>query len=274
MRRAVAAAAMAAIAVAARAVPAGAVDVTMFSAAEIKAAQDDPRKYTLDEDSVKLEQLGPAVNPSDIVPLPPPPSGGPTPGQNPVVVINDIINIAQRLWAIVEANRPVADVSNNYATAMPRGLEHWTQLTGWTPPRGVVYRFTAKNLYGMNMVDVRYSVQRTYGGTFRGKGKYLTAVTVLPLEVNVGSGYRFDLSAQVPDTSVVNVGTEDDPVAAMTPVLTWRVRTVLKDSQGRNMFYVTGAGLFSEVDRRATQGLAGHVTRVADRLEKELESTP
>jgi hypothetical protein len=245
-----------------------------FSKAELRRAQEDPRRYTLDESSVRIEDLGPALNPSDI--LPPPPGGG-----NPDVIprLNDILNLGQRLWAIVEANRPVVDVGNSYASALPGGLERWTDLTGWSPPKGVIYRLTAKNLYGMSMVDVRFSVQRTYGGSFHGKGKYLTAVTVLPLSVDVGSGYRFDLGAAVPDSSVVNVGTPEDPIAAMTPVLTWRVRTVLKDSQGRAMYYVRGDGAFSEVDRPGAPALAdaaarGLVAKVAESLGRELQSGP
>jgi hypothetical protein len=265
MRRAVSAAALAACAVAVS-LPAAA-QMETFSLEEIRAAQEDPKKYTLDEGSLLVESLGPAMNPADI--LPPPPGGG---GRDVIPVLNDILNLAQRLWAIVEANRPVVDVQNSYASAMPRGLEHWTQLTGWSPPKGQIYRLTAKNLYGMKMVDVQFSVQRTYGGSFRGKGKYLTAVTVLPLSVEVGSGYRFDLNAAVPDSSVVNVGTEEDPIAAMSPVLSWRVRTVIKDSQGRSMFHVRGDGQFSQVDRpSATRTLGAKVAQV---LERELQSGP
>lgn len=261
MRRVVAAAALAACH-ALSAVPAAA----QFSPEELRKAQQDPKRYTLDESSLLIENLGPAMNPQDI--LPPPPGGG---GQDVIPVLNDILNLAQRLWAIVEANRPVVDVSNSYASALPRGLEHWTQLTGWSPPKGTLYRLTAKNLYGMKMVDVQFSVQRTYGGGFKGKGKYLTAVTVLPLSVDVGSGYRFDMSCAVPDTSIVNAGSEEEPVAAMTPVLNWRIRTALKDSQGRAMYYLRGDGLFSEVDRPATRGLAAKVESV---LERELQSGP
>lgn len=264
MRRAVVAAALAAVAVSVSR-PA----VAQFTKEELRKAQQDPRAYTLDEDSVKIENLGAVTTPAES--LPPPVGGG---GADVIPVLNDILNLAQRLWTIIEANRPVVDVQNSYASALPRGLEHWSQLTGWTPPKGVLYRLTAKNLYGMKMVDVQYSVQRTYGGGYKGKGKYLTAVTVLPLEVNVGSGYRFDLSASVPDSSIINVGTEEDPIAAMSPVLTWRIRTVLKDSQGRSMYHVRGDGRFSEVDRSATQGLAAHVKRVAERVKRELESTP
>lgn len=228
---------------------------TPFSAAEIRAAATDPQRYTLDEATLSIERLGPSVSPTEIPP--PPPAGG----EGALPALGEIINIGRQLWAVIEANRPVVDVRTAYATALPKGLAHWSDLTGWQPPKGDVYRMTAKNVYGMTMVDVKFQVLRTTGGSYQGKGRYLTAVAVEPLLVEVGSGYRFDLTAAVPDTSVVNVGTSDDPVAAMMPVLTWRVRTVLKDSTGKSLYYVSGDGAFREVGGPFKRGFEDKVAR-------------
>ena len=256
MRRAVTATVLAAC----LAVPAAA-QMETFSVDEIKAAQADPGKYTLDETSLQIENLGPVMTPTEI--LPPPPSGG----DNVIPILHEILNLGQRLWAIIEANRPVVDVQNTYASALPKGLEHWGDLEGWQIPKGTAYRLTAKNMYGMTMVDVKYQVLRTYGGSYKGKGKYLTAVTVEPLGVDVLSGYRFNLTAAVPDTSVVNVGTTENPVAAMMPTLTWRIRTVIKDSTGKSVYYVAGDGSMREVGGPFKRDSLG---AVAQSLSKEL----
>ncbi len=258
MRRAVFAAALAAV----TAVPAAAAQMHMFSDAEIKAAQADPDKYTVDETSIKIENLGPAVGPTDI--LPPPPSGG----QDVIPVLNEILNLGQRLWAIIEANRPVVDVQNTYASALPKGLAHWGDLGGWELPKGTVYHLTANNVYGMKMINVKFTILRTTGGSYNGKGKYLTAVTVEPLLVEIGSGYRLDLTASVPDSSITNVGTTADPVAAMMPTLTWRIRTVIKDTQGKGLYYVTGDGQFRELAGPFSRASLG---TVAQSLAKELD---
>ena len=71
------------------------------------------------------------------------------------------------------------------AVALPAGLTHWDSLSGWKPPKGTVYGFYAKNLYGMKVIDVEYQVLRTYGGSYKGKGRYLTGVTIEPLLVSV-----------------------------------------------------------------------------------------
>lgn len=256
MRRAVTATVLAAC----LAVPAAA-QMHTFSAEEIKAAKADPDKYTVDEASIQLESLGPVVSPTDI--LPPPPSGG----QDVIPVLNEILNLGQRLWAIIEANRPVVDVQNTYASALPKGLAHWGDLGGWELPKGTAYQLTANNMYGMKMINVKFTILRTTGGSYNGKGKYLTAVTVEPLLVEVGSGYRLDLTASVPDSSITNVGTTADPVAAMMPTLTWRIRTVIKDSQGKGLYYVTGDGKFRELAGPFKRDSLGGVARS---LSKEL----
>ncbi|MDX6769958.1 MAG: hypothetical protein SF051_10530 [Elusimicrobiota bacterium] len=275
MRRAVAAAALAACAVIRAAVPAAA-QMESFSDEEIQAARQDPDKYTIDEGSLAIENLGPTVNPRGGGPLLPPPPTPPAPGGGlrPVLGdISEIIRVGREIWSIVEANRPQVDVSNEYWSAVPRGLESWTDLEGWDAPKGTTYRLTAKNLYGMTMVDVTFSVLRRTGGSYRDasdrvRGEFLTGVTVEPLSVTVGPGYRLDLTAHMDPQSIGNVGTRENPIASMTPRVSWRIRTVIKDSQGRSLYYLTGDGQFRE--------LAGPFRRdslgpVAQSLDKELE---
>lgn len=212
-----------------------------FTPKEIDAAKKDPAKFTIDERTILIEDLGPAVH---ITEMPSPPRSG---GEDPILILDQIINIGQKIWAIIEKNKPVVDVRNSYATALPKGSTHWNDLTGWSAPKGKVYKLTAKNTYGQTMVTAKWQVIRTYGGSHEGKGKYLTAVTVEPLQVDVLWGYKFTLVAEVPDTSIVNVGTKADPVAAMTATLKWRIETVVKDSQGKGLYYLQGDGLFQEL---------------------------
>ena len=214
---------------------------SQFTTKEYQAAQKDPDAFTLDESSLRIENLGPTVSPTEI----PSPTGGG--GQDPTVVLDQIINIGQKIWKIIVDNKPVVDVRNQYATALPKGATHWDSMGGWQPPKGVIYGLTAKNAYGITVINVRYQVLRTYGGTYKGKGKYLTAVTVEPLLVEVAWGYHYTMEAAVPDTSIVNVGTTENPVAAMMAQLAWRIQTPVKDSQGKGLYFLQGNGLFKEI---------------------------
>ena len=83
-----------------------------FSTQEMKAAQKDPGAFTIDESSIKIQDLGPTVKPADIPPPTTEPGGG-----NPLPVLNEIINTGLKIWKIIADNHPVVDVRTQYATA-------------------------------------------------------------------------------------------------------------------------------------------------------------
>lgn len=242
-------------------------DVTEFSREEVEAAQKDPDAFTLDASSVRLLRLAelppaPPLPPGPIPPGPFPPGPLPPGGINP----GDIINIGKIIWEIIEANRPVVDVRQSYAAAVPKGITHWTELSGWNPPELSVYELTADNKRGGKAVQVRFQVMRTAGGNYRGKGKYLTGVTVEPIMISVSSGYKFYLEAFVPPETVANRGSQEDPIAGMVAVLRWTIKTVAKETRGSRQFYLQGDGLFKEIT--ANPGvLSGNVQAALGQLE-------
>jgi len=235
-----------------------------FSILETQAAQEDPQAYTLDEGSVRIQNLGPAAKSDGTMRVLDIGDGG----ADPFVIIDKIINLGQKIWSIIEANKPVVNIQTQYGTATPQGITHWSQLAGWKPPEGTVYGFSAKNAYGIKVVDVKYQVLRTYGGSYNGKGKYLTAVTIQPLTVDVLWGYKFNLSVEIPDSSIVNVGTAQDPVAAMQPLVKWTIATAIKSSDGRSTYYVQGDGLFKELGGPFAQNYQDGVAKAIDNAVK------
>ena len=239
-----------------------------FSKSEVDAARKDPKAFTIDETTIEIVKVGPSVSPQDIAS---PPSGG----EDPTVILDSIINIGQKIWKIVVDNKPVVDVKTQYATALPEGVKGWGSMAGWSRPKGTIYELVAKNAYGGQVVRLRYQVLRTSGGTYKGTGKYLTAVTVEPLLLEVAWGYKVNVENSVPDSSVVNVGTSEAPVAAMIAQLAWRVSTPIKDSQGKGIYYLQGDGVFQEIGgpfkRDDVEGLKA---RIAKTMEGKLSYGP
>ena len=236
---------------------------SQFHPDELKAAQKDPKMYTIDETTIHISKVGPTVTPSEI----PSPGGG---GVGEVLpVLDQIINIGQKIWKIIADNKPVVDVKTQYATALPKGSTGWQDIGGWHPPVGTIYELSAKNAYGMQMIHLRYQVLRTYGGSYQGKGKYLTAVTVEPLLVEVVWGYHLSMDASVPDSSIVNVGTSQDPVAGMMATLNWHISTVIKDSQGQGLYFLQGDGAYKEIGGPfSSESLGKAKAKVASASEK------
>ncbi|MCG2726908.1 MAG: hypothetical protein L6420_11780, partial [Elusimicrobia bacterium] len=232
----------------------------------------DEKYYTIDKSSIKLEPLeekGGSLYHGPDIPLdegtdnnafPSNPSfpelpGGPAinPPMNGSAVdehlgtIDKIVNLMEKAFGIIEKNKPVVNITTNYANAVPYGTSHWTQLQGWSKPGTRKYAFSMKNLYGGEVVKVIYQVHWTYGGNLAGKGKFLTGVTVEPIRITAGWGYTVDLTAAVPDSTVANVGTSEDPIASMQVQLNWRISTITKVVNEKAIYYIQGDGFMQEL---------------------------
>ncbi|MCX7641631.1 MAG: hypothetical protein N2Z20_03250 [Elusimicrobiales bacterium] len=234
-----------------------------------KDVRNDKKYFTITDVKISiLEETG--INKGGGIPLNPvpPPSQLPKPpelpqsplpnsGSDPSQILNNvnsvidtldkIVNLAQKIWDIIEKNQPVVNISVNYANAIPYGLQHWTQLQGWSKPKTLKYSFVAKNGYGAEVVKVVYQVHATYGGNYQGKGKFLTGVTVEPISVETAWGYKVSLVAEVPDSTIANVGTHEDPIASMKVHLRWKIHTMIKDLQQQAIYYVDGTGKIEEI---------------------------
>lgn len=233
----------------------------------------DEKYFTIGEvkvellEDVKLDGINRSISSSTVpspaeLPKPPEPTQPPSPPQLPQPVdisqtlnninavldtIDRIVNLAEKIWSIIERNQPVAEINVKYANAVPYGIQHWTQLQGWSKPKTVKYSFVAKNAYGMRVVKVVYQVHFTYGGNYQGKGKFLTGVTAEPISVETAWGYKVSLTAEVPDSTIANVGTHDDPIASMQLQLKWKIHTVIKDLEQKAIYYLDGTGKIKEI---------------------------
>ena len=164
-----------------------------------------------------------------------------------LVSVDDIMNVGRKIWKIVQDNKPVLNINTLYATAYPSGITSAKQLGGWSKPKVYTYGFYAANMFGGTMIDCTYKVTFTYNGNYNGTGKYLTAVGVIPTVTTVAWGYTFEMKASVPDSTIANVGTYANPVAAMQLKLSWKMHTVLKEVDGASVYYVQGDGYYEEI---------------------------
>jgi hypothetical protein len=230
----------------------------------------DDKYFTIDPASIMIEEVdikGGTIQPGQTpvpapnqLPTPPAPSVPPGLDVPPVpgipgtgtgddifVILEKIINLGEKIFSIIEKNKPVVDIKVTYANAIPYGITHWTQLAGWQKPNTQAYVFSMKNGYGTEVVKVKYQVHLTSGGAFKSKGKFLTGVTVEPISVTAAWGYTVNLVAEVPDSTIANVGTDEDPIASMQVQLKWKVATVLKEIDEKAIYYVQGDGLIEQI---------------------------
>ena len=174
---------------------------------------------------------------------------------------------------IIDKNKAVVNINVTYAAAVPFGTTHWTQLQGWSKPATKKYSFSAKNILGNESLKVIYQVHWTYGGNFQGKGKFLTGVTIEPLDVSVPWSYTVDLKAEVPDSTIANVGTSEDPVASMQVQLKWSIKPTFGHAVSQKViYYVQGDGLIQEIGAPFTKGTEEKSGRKAGELQQKFEN--
>ncbi|MBU2575444.1 MAG: hypothetical protein KKH28_15360 [Elusimicrobia bacterium] len=237
-------------------------DHCVFDQYEIQTAPKYPEYFTINPDSIKIT-IQEVTEEKDMSYL------GPERADtgDTLVIIDQIVNIASKIWQIIKQNAPVSHINVKYASAVPEGITAWNQLAEWKKPKTYVYGFYAENIYGLTMVNVKYKVIYSYGGKYKGKGYYLTGVTVTPSVVNVGWGCRFSLGASVPDSTITNIGTATNPVAALQLKMTWKISTVTKDTTGTSVYYIQGDGYFEEIASPFT-------AKAAPRLEEFSSAQP
>ena len=211
------------------------------SAADITA---DPRYFAVDENSVTIEEIKGEAAPAAPLLLP----AAPQKGVGDIIgTLDSIVNLMDKIWTLIQKNQPVVEVNTKYANAVPFGTTHWSQLQGWSKPATRKYSFSMKNGFGSEVVKVAYQVHYVHSGNFQGKGKFLTGVTIEPINITTAWGYKVSLASEVPDSTVANVGTHEDPVASMQVQLRWTVHTSVKDITSKAIYYVQGDGTMQEI---------------------------
>lgn len=162
--------------------------------------------------------------------------------------LDTIISMGKKIYAIVEQGKPVVTREDAVWKLLPKvgGQEvDEMDLEGWYTPAFRKYRLELKNLYGMVVVSMQYTINYTYGGQYDGKGRYLTGVEIRPDDLLVRWGYNFD--AKATRVSIVNHGTKQNPVVGMTIKLSTTIKTVLNESQQDYTYHVKGDGSFQEL---------------------------
>lgn len=151
-----------------------------------------------------------------------------------------IVNTGKKIWSLVEAGKPVVSVASQVAHAMPQGVTCWQDLTGWMPPHSYSYRISYENKYGSKVVDFTYRLSYLYGGQVNGKGRYLAQVSIVPANLSVSWGFKFNAESTIP--MVYNMGTKENPIAGMRVDIKWSVDSIVTHMEQVHSFGVDGNG--------------------------------
>lgn len=162
--------------------------------------------------------------------------------------IDQWVTLGERIWKLIEANRPVANVKTQRVTVIPVKAEEWTKMEGWQGPAMKTYTLEARNGFGASVIKQTYTIAYNHSGKLDGKGAFLANAMIIPSNVEVAWGFQLDSNAEVGD--VVNTATKADPIPGLHLGVHWTMKSVLKHNEGREVFFLKGNGEMSQIAGR------------------------
>jgi hypothetical protein len=165
-----------------------------------------------------------------------------------IAVTREIVALGEEIYKLVKKGEPVLKTSYTPISVLPKVNNAPVSIMdteNWRAPVKYTYRVTCENLYGMDVVSFKYSVIYSYGGSYNGKGLYLTSAQVVPDSVSVAWGYNFDANMRL--GGIQNLGTKENPIASAILQLEYTISTVLKADKDVYSYHITGRGGFKEL---------------------------
>lgn len=181
--------------------------------------------------------------------------GGQIPTVAPVVensgkviqVARDLVALGEDIYKLVVKGRPVNSTQYAPISVIPKINNEPVDVMdteNWRLPVQKTFKISWQNLYGVEVVAFTFSVFYSYGGSYEGKGRYLTAVQIIPDKVTTLWG--FDFTATMKLGGIQNNGSRANPVAAATVLLEYTVGNILNADNRVEKFHITGTGGFKK----------------------------
>lgn len=161
-----------------------------------------------------------------------------------IAAAEKLLAFGQKIWKIIQDGKPVVTtnfvpavsvIPNVDGTSAPFG-----EMENWSAPAFQKFKVEYKNLFGMTVIGFTYTVTYQYNGSFEGKGKYLTGVTVFASDISVSWGFSFDAASSL--VNIANRGTRAQPMASANMKIDYVAKSPLKEIRSTEVFHVVGNG--------------------------------
>lgn len=160
--------------------------------------------------------------------------------------LDAVINLALRVWEIIQQGKPSFTATTNNANALPEGARSAWDLQGWAKtPKVAVYKIRFLNSFNAEVGHFAFRLIFTYGGSVMGKGRYLSSVKIVPYTVNVPWGCKLDAKVDVMNT--VAIGDPRNPTAQMELMISHELSSWVRTLSGSQSFIVKGDGSYQEL---------------------------
>lgn len=167
-----------------------------------------------------------------------------------IMVVDKLIAIGQKIIPTIEKGKAVVTNSSMAAVSVLPRLETVDPVVhdmgNWSIPVTKHYEITYRNGLGSDVVSFVYSVTYQYGGTYGGKGKYLTGIRASARNINIAWGFDLDASSQL--VQISNVGTTEDVIAGATIEISYTVKNWTRTITAVKSFFIAGDNRLYKLD--------------------------
>lgn len=175
----------------------------------------------------------------------------PTPGPDKlervgkvVSAARDMIALGEAFYELIKKGKPTNVTEYAPVSVVPRDptTKEYADpfdLENFSMPVQQKYVTVIKSA-GIEVVRFAYTVVFSYGGSFEGKGKYLTGVLIVPSSVKTRFGW--DVNATMKVSGIMNHGSKAAPVAGLMVTVKYQMNSWTAAFEQNDTFHITGRG--------------------------------
>lgn len=204
-----------------------------------------------------LGETTPSTTPTTTTTPTPAPTPAPAPTTTPVTpdqqleragkiisTAKDMVAFGEAIYTLVQKGKPsntteYAPISVAPKDPTTKEVVDAFEMENFSMP--VAKKFETVIKKGLKeVVRFQYKVMYSYGGSYNGKGKYLTSVLVVPTYVKTSFGWTFNASMKL--GGMMNNGTKTDPVAGVVLAMKYQMNSWTSAMERNDTIYINGRG--------------------------------
>jgi len=162
-----------------------------------------------------------------------------------ISIAKDMVALGQAVYELVKKGKPSNTTSFAAISVVPKDPTTKEaispfDLEGFSVPEERNFTAIVKN--GNNDVVVRFDYQLVYsfGGSYDGKGQYLTNVMIVPKSINTSFGW--DFTAIMKLEGIMNHGSKVNPIAGAIVSIKYQMNSWTKSFERNDTIHLTGSG--------------------------------
>ncbi len=162
-----------------------------------------------------------------------------------IAVARDFVALGDAVYTLVTKGRP-SNVST-YASIdivpkdpVTKEIVSAFDLENFSEPIEKKFSIKLRNGYNKVVVQFDYSVIFSYGGSYNGKGKFISSAMIVPGTIKTTFGW--DFSSEMKLTGIMNVGTKENPVMAANLTVKYAMKSLFSAFEKSDTIFITGEG--------------------------------